>query len=234
VSEDGFRPTLIGSCPLLINSSITYNYVPSHILTDQIIILNMKLMNVTASIFLVIAVLCKSVAAFPKAIGNCTEGISVIQGKHVGSTVRTITGSLATGGYSVSLGGARLVVGANRNFTVNTATTITISSTSKKFRGFLIRLGGVGTVQTTGALSSTSSDVQVAPTCTTARVAGVIHTSKSDKTTVSATLTLPSLARRMPLDVTIVTLLKGGVSEYYSSRFFLTSIPRARAGPTRS
>ena len=168
---------------------------------------------------LVVATLPKSTVAYPTGAGACTEGNTVVQGAHLTTTAKT--GSLADGGFSVSLGESALMPGAISTFDIDTNTALTITGRGT-FRGFLMRLGETGGVSTVDAFSVTSSDVQLANACFD--VGGVTHTSNQAKTSASATLNLASAANDMPLDVTIVVENSGGVSEYYYSQFTLTAV----------
>jgi hypothetical protein len=185
----------------------------------------MRLVN----LLFMLAVLCPSVNAFPYGAGSCNAGNKAASGgPHMVGTITT--GTLAKGGFSVKLGATTLSPTVTSSFTVNTATTLTITGT-KSFKGFIMRLGEVGGVQTDTALSGTGA-VQVSSLCTgVAGVGGVTHTSKTAKTSVSASLKLKAAASSMPLDVTIVVQADNGVSEYYYSQFKISAIPAK--SPTR-
>jgi hypothetical protein len=165
-----------------------------------------------------VATLCQSAAAFPNGAGGCSVGIAAVQGSHL---TNPTTGSLADGGLSISLGGVTLAAGSTTAFPVNTDTVITVSSTTKSFKGFLLRLGETGGVTTDNAWSFAGLDIQKAFACFD--VGGVTHTSNNVKTSISATLRLPTAATAMPLDVTIVIQNVGG-SEYYYSQYLLTAV----------
>ena len=175
--------------------------------------------------FLIIsATLCQSVIGFSTGAGSCAAGADAVQSVHlVRETV--ITGSLADGGFSVSLAGAKLDKNTPFSFAVGAENNLTISGT-KSFRGFLVRLADTG-VMTDSALTATGNDVKVSTVCTDAEgVGGVTHKSSIDKTTVTAILKLDSPAVRMPLDVTIVVENDGitDKSEFYHTRFLVTAV----------
>jgi hypothetical protein len=180
--------------------------------------------------FLISATLCQSVIGFSTGAGSCAEGADAVQSVHlIRGTVTT--GSLADGGFSVSLAGAKLDENAPSSFAVGTDNKLTVTG-SKTFRGFLIRLGDTG-VMTDSALSATGNDMQVSSLCTLAEgVGGVTHTSNTDKRNVTATLNLDSPATRMPLDVTIVVENDGITdrSEFYHTRFLVTANVSLEAG----
>jgi hypothetical protein len=149
---------------------------------------------------------------------------------------KVITGSLAQGGFSVALDGANLVTGVSSTFTINKDTTLSIAGT-KSFKGFLMRLGATDGVMTDNAFSviaNSGGTVQVSSRCTdTEGVGGVTHTSNNNKSFVSAILKLGATASLMPLDVTVV-VQNSGTSEYYYTRFHLTSSVAVTAVPTKA
>ena len=100
-----------------------------------------------------------SADAFPSATGSCAAGDRAIDGGPHLAAQTIITGSLATGGFSVKLGATPLSPTSTSAFTINLGTTLTITGT-KAFTGFFMRLGEVGGVQTDTALSGTG-DVKV-------------------------------------------------------------------------
>lgn len=176
-------------------------------------------MRLASSFLIAASLLCESVSAFSTGAGGCSAGNTAVQSSHL---TNPKTGSLADGGFSVSLAGSTLAAGSTSTFAINTDTSLTVASTgSKMFRGFLLRLGETGGVSTDTAFTFAGTDIQKAAACSD--VGGVTHTSPSDKTTVSATLKLTAAATAMPLDVTVVVQNSGGVSEYYYSQFLLTS-----------
>ena len=173
--------------------------------------------------FVVVAfALCESVLAYSSGAGSCSAGNNAVASTHKSGTITT--GSLAKGGFTVKLGGVALSTSTTRTFSVNTATTLTISGPS--FKGFLVRLGEVGSVQTDNALTG-SGTVKVSSMCTSAGVGGVTHTSSTAKTSVSATLKLASAASSLPLDVTVVVRNSGGISTYYYSQFKVSAVTKA-------
>ena len=173
-------------------------------------------MRFAANLLITAAALCKSALAFPSGAGACPEGIAAVGDSHLNNHT---TGTLAKGGFTVSLGGTALVDGVTSTFSTNTDVALTISGGT--FRGFLMRLGETGEVSTDNAFQVSGSDIQISFACLDE--GGVTHTSSSDKTTVSATLNMDASAVAMPLDVTVVVKNSGGVSEFYHSQFKLTA-----------
>ena len=186
----------------------------------------MRFATLRLFIIAVVAILSSNfsptVLAYSNGAGGCTAGNTAVQSIHLTQTIKT--GSLATGGFSVTLGTTKLVAGVPTTFPINTATSLTITGT-KSFKGFLMRLGEVGGVQTDAAFSVvTGGGVQVSSKCTGVEgVGGVTHTSSALKTKATATLKLGSAASSMPLDVTVVVVNTGGVSEYYYTQFKLSA-----------
>jgi hypothetical protein len=168
-----------------------------------------------AAHLVIIATLFKQSDAFPTGAGACTAGNTAVEGSHL---INPTTGSLADGGFTISLGGTPLLDGAAGSFSINTDIELILSGGT--FKGFLFRLGETG-VDTNSAFTVTGPLIQIAPVCT--EVGGVTHTSNSDKTTISATLNMAAVAADMPLDVTVVVQNGGGGSEYYYSQFLLSS-----------
>jgi hypothetical protein len=179
-----------------------------------------KMIRFASPVILIIAaVLCNSVNAFPNGAAGCNPDMPAVEGAHL-SQPTTTSGILADGGFTVSLDGVPLTVGATSTFPLNTDTALTISGSAKTFRGFLMRLGETE-AQTDGAFTVTGTDIKNADVCFD--VGGVTHTSNDDKTTVTATLNLDAIASDMPLDVTIVVQNSDGISDYYYSQFLLTA-----------
>jgi hypothetical protein len=210
------RPGALRSI-LTISSNQKYSLQPD----NKIIIVIMRI----STTLLIAATVCTNyfaVHAYPSASGSCAAGVGSVQGSHLSS--RAITGTLAKGGFSVSLGGVNLVADGTTTFPINTNTPLTLTGT-KSFKGFLMRLGSQGGVTTTTALSAGSS-MQVLNLCTDAGVGGVTQTSSSSKSTVTATLNMGAASSGMPLDV-VVVVSNSGTSEYYHSQFFLTSAAAA-------
>ena len=165
--------------------------------------------------------LITSVYAFPSATCSYAAGnLAIYDGPHLKG--RITTGSLATGGLSVTLGGVTLFTLTTTTFAVGIATPLTISST-KKFEGLFMRFREVGGVQTEIALAGTGM-VQVAKPCTAAGVGGVCQTSNSDRNRVTTNIQLGAVASSMTLDITIVALGDKGISVYNYSQFLMSAI----------
>jgi hypothetical protein len=162
--------------------------------------------------------MCKSVAAFPTGAGACSAGNTAVRDAHL---VNPTTGSLASAGFLVSLGGALLLEDSTSTFPTATNVELRVNASNKLFLGFLIRLGETGGVSTESAFSVAGNDIQIAPVCD--EVGGVTHTSASAKSSISTTINLAASATAMPLDITIVVENSGGVSEYYYSQYLLTA-----------
>ena len=182
-------------------------------------------MRVATYLIVIAFALFESVLAYPSGAGSCNAGNNAVGSTHKTGTITT--GSLATGGFTVKLSGVALSTSTTRTFYVNTASTLTLSGPS--FKGFLLRLGEVGSVQTDNALTG-SGTVKVSPLCTSAGVGGVTHTSNTVKSSVSATLKVTSAASSLPLDVTVVVRNSAGISTYYYSQFKISAVTKT---PTR-
>ena len=178
-------------------------------------------MRVATFLIVIAFALFDSVLAYSSGAGSCSAGNNAVGSTH--KTGKITTGSLAKGGFTVKLGGVALSTSTTRTFSANTATTLTLSGPS--FKGFLLRLGEVGSVQTDNALTG-SGTVQVSSMCTSAGVGGVTHTSSVAKTSVSATLKVTSAASSLPLDVTVVVRNSAGISTYYYSQFKISAVTK--------
>lgn len=174
-------------------------------------------MRFAGSLLLIISGFNKSVLAFPSGAGSCGPGNTSVQGSHLANPK---TGSLSDGGYTVSLGGAPLSSGKAANFAVGKDVELKIDGNTS-FKGFLVRLGETGGVQTDKAFTVSGNDVQKSAACYD--VGGVTHTNGSAKNSVSTTLNLAEPAANMPVDVTVVVSNSGGQSEYYYSQFLVTA-----------
>ena len=182
--------------------------------------------------FILITAFCKSVFAYPSGAGSCAEGgdaIGQTGESHVATGKPINTGPLSDGGFSVTLGDSVLAQFQTFTFPINTKTSLTINSSSKQFKGFLIRLGETGTMTDLAFDGNTDSQLKVSPLCTAAGVGGITHTTSDDKTTITAYLNLDAVAADMPLDVTIVVDNDSVESIYYYSRFIVSSIDQAPA-----
>lgn len=166
-------------------------------------------------LLLIVALLCKSATSSPVGASSCPANTAAVGGSHLTNAKK---GTLAAGGFTVRVGGVTLPAGGTAVF--KTSSTITVTG-NKQFKGFLIRLGEIGNVSTDTALSTSSGGISSA--CRTAGVGGVTHTSSSLKRSVTATVRMTKAAVKMPLDITIVVINAGGKSEYYYSKYFLTS-----------
>jgi len=189
---------------------------------------NSDTMRFTA--FILITAFCKSVLAYPDGAGSCAEGADAIGQpgeSHVATGKPINTGPLSDGGFSVTLGDTVLAQFQTFTFPINTKTSLTINSSSKQFKGFLIRLGETGAMTDLAFDGNTDSQLKVSPLCTAAGVGGITHTTSDDKTTITAYLNLDAVAADMPLDVTIVVDNDSVESIYYYSRFIVSSIDQA-------
>jgi hypothetical protein len=171
-------------------------------------------MRFGVSLLLVAGVL-KLVNSFPSGAGSCGPGNTSVGSDHL---INPTTGSLAAGGFTVSLDGAALAEGKTSIFAVGKDVKVTVAG--KAFKGFLVRLGKTD-VSTIGAFKAQGNDVQVAAVCFDA--GGITHTSKRLKRSISATLNLPAAAVDMPVDITVVVNNDDGDSEYYYSQFTVTA-----------
>ena len=183
-----------------------------------------------AAILALAVALISTAEAYPNAAGRCPAGEAAVAQSHVADGKSITTGSLMDGGFSVLLNGVPLG-GKPPSFRVGEEESLTITSDSATFRGFLIRIappeGIVADVRDAiQPVSSNDTDVQVATTtCVQVeQVGGLTHTDRTDKTEVSATLFVEEAISGLTIDVTIVGENSGGSSSYWYSRFEINSI----------
>ena len=111
----------------------------------------MRFATLRLFIIAVVAILSSNfsptVLAYSNGAGGCTAGNTAVQSIHLTQTIKT--GSLATGGFSVTLGTTKLVAGVPTTFPINTATSLTITGTKSHEES----LKGLGTSDSQGSRS---------------------------------------------------------------------------------
>ena len=173
------------------------------------------LFTMSIACFLLLSLICSATAS-PGMAAGCPAGMAACTGHTITSTNQTFEEA----GYSVTLNGIRLVAGQPAIIDVGVDNSLVLAGTSA-FRGFLLRLGSTGP-STFDALSGGSdSNVQVATVCDD--VGGVCHNSNSDKRSITANLKMAESSNDMPLDVTVVVVYSGGVSEYYYTAYNISA-----------
>lgn len=157
--------------------------------------------------------------------GGCNGGGPAVGGPHLSSPS---SGSLATGGFQVTLDSTPLTPGTATSFVTGQDHVLTLKvNTASFFKGVLFRLGSTNGVTTTSALAVQSGDSNLrlaSETCISEGVGGVTHTSNSQKVVATVTLRLNSVASALPLDITVVVQNSGGSSVYYYSGFTLNAV----------
>ena len=133
------------------------------------------------------------------------------------------SGALSALGLQLKIGGKALKDGGSATVKPGVSTSISISSTGgKKFRGFQIRIsqGSTDTSKWLGA--GKDKFVQVDKFCTMSKVGGISHKDKTDKSTVTGTLTVPTAKTGITIEVTIVVDDKPSI--WYKSNYKLVAI----------
>lgn len=170
--------------------------------------------------------------AYPSAAGRCPAGEAAVSSSHVaefaGAGKTVATGTLAEGGFSVRLNDVPLG-GKPPSFRVGEEQTISITSDSNPFRGFLIRIGppqGIVVDLRDAIQIGNGTDTQVATnTCVEVeQVGGLTHTSNTDKMEISGTLFVEQALSGIQLDVTVVEVNNVDASSYWYSSFAINSV----------
>jgi hypothetical protein len=153
--------------------------------------------------------------SYPTGAGGCEGGVPAVGGSHLTNPVTN--GSLADGGYTLTLNGENVTDGSIV-IAQNVQYTLAVEGAAD-YLGILYRLAPDGSeVDTSGyLLPSDSSSTQAAPVCQ-APVQGVTHTSAISKNKVEALLEVDALASFV-LDITVVGENDSDNSEYYYSQY---------------
>jgi hypothetical protein len=180
--------------------------------------------------------------SFPSGAGSCAAGTDAIllPGQSHANNTQVGTTFLADFGINVKLNSEVLEPDTPTDFSTGVNHTLTIVANNAPFLGFLARVEGSGDdvfLDTTSALASNSTDVQVAlSTCINVnRVGGVTHTSNDEKMSVSAILMMDEPVMDLLLDITVVVrnINSQDVSEWYFSRYMLNAIGPPMSSPTK-
>jgi hypothetical protein len=188
---------------------------------------------ITPLLFLAFAL--NGASAFPSGAGGCSGGRAAVGGSHLQSGFQT--GSLGDGGVSVLLDGNTLNPGDLVSFTTGEDHALTVRGS---FLGIPVRLQADNGVDTSAALSETSSLLQDASVCA-APVVGITHNSRAGKNGAEVILRLDDPSN-LALDITIVLGNGSGESIFYYSGFALRAVdppgavstPAPTRAPTRA
>lgn len=139
------------------------------------------------------------------------------------------SGSLAAGGYQVTIDGTPMDQEAAFPISAGTTYNVKIAQgTGNSMRGFLIRASGGSTeVDTVTALGIDEPEAtQVAESCLSqvTPVGGLTHTNNLEKAEAGGTLSFNELASDVILDITVVERLLGSDSVYYHTSYKLNII----------
>jgi hypothetical protein len=159
------------------------------------------------------------VHAYSTGAGSC-KATNPLGGAHLTSGS---SGQLSALGLQLRIGGRAVTPGTAFSFTSRSNVNIALTSTTgKTFRGFLIRIAKTS-LDTSGYLKvGTDSNVQVSTQCTSLKVGGLTHKSKSDKKSVRGILSVPSAVSSLRLEVTVVVQISGK-SVWYKSDYTLNA-----------
>jgi hypothetical protein len=155
-----------------------------------------------------------SIVAYPTFSGGCNAG-NPLGGPHLPSYS---SGALSALGLQLKIGGKALT--PTTAFTLKSGTSVPISIVStgtKKFRGFQIRISQGSTDTSTWLGAGTDKFVQVDKFCTMSKVGGISHKDKSDKSSVTGTLKVPKALKGISIEVTIVVDEKPSI--WYKSNY---------------
>jgi hypothetical protein len=167
---------------------------------------------------LIHAFMLATTLAFPQGPGSCTAG-SPLGSVHLRSGS---SGALSKYGIVLKIGGK--VASPTKAFNVATGKNlaITLGSSSKTFRGFLMRISQGSTDTSTYLKTSKDANVQVVALCTSTKIGGIGHTNNSDKKSVSGMLNVPTAKNGLKLEVTVVVQNKAQ-SVWYKSDFTINA-----------
>jgi Reeler domain len=170
------------------------------------------------AIFVTLFFLLSSVVAYPTFTGGCKASNS-LGGPHLQAPT---SGLLSALGLQLTIGTSTLTPGKALIVKPGTSLPISIVSTGgKTFRGFQIRISK-GTIDTSKWLTTgTDTNVQVDNFCTMLKVGGICHNSKSDKSSISGILTVPTAMTGITIAVTVV--LDNKPSIWYKSSYKLVA-----------
>jgi hypothetical protein len=169
-------------------------------------------------------------AAWPLGAGRCPAGEAAVAGSHTEGEKEITAGTLADGGFTVSLNGVPL--DSAPELRAGQEETITIvSDNGTPFKGFLIRIAAPeGTVvdvrDAIYPISSNDTDTQVseAACVETELVGGLTHTGASDKTQVSGTIFVDAGMPGIVLDITLVGVNNNDASSYWYSQYEIMAV----------
>ncbi len=186
----------------------------------------MKLSTLATLSLAVLFTSIPSSLAYYFGAGGCVAGAAGIGPPHLKAVAPTfntqiVTGSLAVGGFKVSIDGVALKPGAVTKVAVKKSHTISVkAAASKIFRGFNFRLGI--TTATLVPFSKDVANIQPNYLCPSKHAVGLTHLNNNTKTVASGKLTVTSKASNVPLDVLIVVQNRNKKSIYYYSGYKLT------------
>jgi hypothetical protein len=168
---------------------------------------------------LLLAVTLNGASAYPSGAGGCSGGQAAVRGSHLQSGYET--GFLVNGGFAVILDGNTLdhEKDGTVSFTAGEDHTLTVTG---RYTGILVRLQAESGVDTSAALSETSSFLQDASVCS-APVVGISHNSRASKNGAEIILRLDEPSD-VALDITIVLENEYGGSIFYYSGFALRAV----------
>jgi hypothetical protein len=151
-------------------------------------------------------------AGFPSGAGGCVTGEPSVSGPHVPSASGDLT--LSGNGIEVSVDGTVLDPDTPLSISAGEEHVITITATgATPFRGYLMALSTSAGTDLSAALAPEDDAAGQAASVCAAPLFGITHTSNADKTEVSSVFSLDE-ETELILDVTVVIVNSGGVSEY--------------------
>ena len=149
--------------------------------------------------------------SFSTGAGSCN--VNPFLAPHVNAR-----GKLSSHGASVKINGA--APGSNSVFRIKAGTVLPIElSSSKKFKGFLMRISKTNVNTSTFLGKGSSTNVQVLSRCTTLRIGGLSHISKDLKSSVKGTIKVPK-ATGFTLHVSMVV----NTTYAYTSVYTVTGV----------
>ena len=178
--------------------------------------------------------------AYPSAAGSCPAGVAAVGSPHSDGGRPETTGPLGQGGVTLSLNGV-LLEGKPAEFRVGEVNELVLEATGVPMKGFLIRVGppegvensvdlrdSIYPVEEDGVASEDLIAKIAESTCVgTEQVGGLTHTSRDEKTSVTANLFVESEIEGLSLDVTVVMSNIVTDSTYYYSNYVVNAVQAA-------
>lgn len=172
------------------------------------------------------------ILAYPSYAGHCNKGSISNQSGYIGPHGSQGGGALSIGQYVVKVDGEEISNVETTELNVGQEYTFTLEATgSNDFKGFFFRLADLfDRVDTSGAFTVSSSNIQNHPLCNNKPVSGVTHTGRTNKRKVEFKVLLDKPVSNIRLDVTVVRTSTFG--NWFYSMFNLSAVGSSTPSPS--